>query len=366
MIDLMQEQINRFKSIAQKELEFKLSNEKKNIVIVSYYPTYRSQYGELIVKLMEHYNVIVVYSTKCNDEFEKSGHHSMLIPWRIIENNHSYYINMDIPNIDLIITADEVGYLDGELDKTFLSRSAKRIYMPHRLNGACGNLEYHDFILVPSKTALAGFAKKDSTKLIKCGYPQLDYAIKNYKFSDTNTICYAPTLRYVEYDRKSNVNLFAGLEILIIEWLLKNTTFNVMYRAHPLAFSNNHPYYKNILNRYKNETRFSFDSSMGYDCFNDISLMITDWSSTSRLFSYTTLRPCLFFMPYPMSDSELENGEYVFEYLRANNLESLKRLIENVDYKKEARMYKQMRDDEVYNIGKSCDAILEVISDILK
>lgn len=365
MIDLVQEQINKFISITKKELESKLSNDRENIVIVSYYPTYRSQYGELIERLMERYNVIVVYSMKCNDEFEKKGHHSMFIPWRIVENNQTYYLNMDIPNIDLIITADEVGYLEGKIDKTFLSKTAKRIYLPHRLNGACGNLEYHTGVLVPSKRALEGFKEKDSNKLIKCGYPQLDYAIKNYTFKDTNTICYAPTLRYVEYDRKANVNIFGGLEILIIEWLLKNTTFNIVYRAHPLAFSNNHSYYKTILSRFRDEKRFSFNNSIGYDFFNNISFMITDWSSTSRLFSYTTLRPCLFFMPYPMNDSELANGEYVFSDLRASSLESLKKLMDNIDYKKEEARYKQMREDEVYNIGKSCEAILDYIGDIL-
>ncbi len=62
----------------------------------------------------------------------------MLFPWRIIENSEVFYLNTHIEGIDIIITADQVAYQDGKIDKEFLSKSAKRIYLPHRLTYACG------------------------------------------------------------------------------------------------------------------------------------------------------------------------------------------------------------------------------------
>ena len=126
-------QTNQFIARAKTFIESHLSKEKPNSLVISYYPTYRKHYGNLITKLKEKYNVLTIVDRELGDAFEKSGHYNVLFPWRIIENGRTYYLNTDIRGIDLILTADQVGYEGGKIDRTFLSTSAKRIYFPHSL-----------------------------------------------------------------------------------------------------------------------------------------------------------------------------------------------------------------------------------------
>lgn len=132
-----------------------------------------------------------------NDDFEKSGHHNILFPYRIIEQGQTYYLNMDIPEIELILTADGVGYENGRIDREFLSKKATRIYFPHTFNIATGYNIPVDYFIVPSKTLMKIYAHhiKDSKRLLPCGYPTLDVAISKYHYQSQNTLTYAPTLR---------------------------------------------------------------------------------------------------------------------------------------------------------------------------
>lgn len=87
--------------------------------MIAYYPTYRKHFGGLISKLKRDYNVITIVDRILNDEFESSANANVLFPYRVIENGEIYYLNADIPNIDLILTADEVGYEGGRIDREF-------------------------------------------------------------------------------------------------------------------------------------------------------------------------------------------------------------------------------------------------------
>lgn len=361
--------LEEFNQRSKEHIQKLLSKDKKNIAIISYYPTYRSQFGNLITKLKEKYNVLTIVERVLNDDFEKSGHHNVLFPWRVTEEGKNYYPNVDIAGIDLILTADEVGYEEGKIDREFLSKSAKRIYFPHRLTCVCGHTTPADYIIVPSKTAMQAFKYrlKDNTKvkLLPSGYPQLDKALEEYSYTPKNTITYAPTLRYV-YERNAQINAFAGGEITFLEWLLENTNYNISYRAHPLNYSANHYFYQLINASFAEEERISIDANMGNAFFNSTDFLITDWSATSFIYSYTTLRPSFMFMPTPL-DSSLENdGGYILENHHAKNLKELKAFLDNLDFTKEAQYFKTLREDNVYHLGNSVEAILQNIEEILE
>lgn len=55
-----QYQINTFIQLTTQKIKESLSSKRKNIAIVSYYPTYRSNYGNLITELKKDYNVITI------------------------------------------------------------------------------------------------------------------------------------------------------------------------------------------------------------------------------------------------------------------------------------------------------------------
>ncbi|EEO25485.1 CDP-glycerol glycerophosphotransferase family protein [Helicobacter winghamensis] len=365
-----QKLLEEFNQRSKEHIQRFISKDKKNIAVVSYYPTYRSQFGNLITKLKEKYNVITIVDRVLNDDFEKSGHHNVFFPWRVTEANQTYYPNVDIEEIDLILVADQVGYEDGRIDREFLSKRAKRIYFPHRATCVCGATATMDYIIVPSKTAMQGFQYRlkgnPQVKLLPSGYPQLDKALQEYQYTPKNTITYAPTLRYVENDRNARINAFAGSEITFLEWLLENTNYNISYRAHPLNYSIGHYFYRLINASFAEEARFSIDANMGNAFFNSTDFLITDWSTTSFTYSYTTLRPSFMFMPTPL-DSNLENdGGYILENHHAKNLKELKTFLDNIDFTKEAQYFKALRDENMYNLGHSVEAILQNIEEILE
>lgn len=362
--------IEQFIAQTKRTIEGYLSAERKNILIVSYYPTYRKQYGDLIKRLKEKYNVITIVDRILNDEFEKSGHYNVLFPWRIIENGQTFYLNADIQGIDLILSADQVGYEDGKIDRTFLSTTAKRIYFPHSLIEATGASEVVDYILVPSKIAMESFQKtlkQSKVKLLKSGYPKLDKAIQGYCYQDSNTITYAPSLRYVSGDN-ANLNLFAGFENSVIETLLEYTSYNISYRAHPMNFQNNHSFYNLIKAKWQNEKRVKFDEKMGNDFCNTSEFLITDFSTTAFTFSFSTLRPSIFFAPLQL-DTHLAN--YIpFVSMGGGGqircLKELKEALKRATFQEDTKRIKDFRDEIVYHTGESVEIILEQIEQILQ
>lgn len=359
--------LEEFNNFSKEKIEKCISKEKKNIAVISYYPTYRSQFGNLIAKLKEEYNVITIVDRILNDAFEASGHHNILFPWRVLEDGVTYYPNVDIEAIDLILTADQVSYEEGRIDREFLSKKAKRIYFPHRLTCLCAHNIPAEYIIVPSKSAMEAFKRNNTqAKLLPSGYPQLDKALSEYHYTPTNTLTYAPTLRYVVNDTNTAVNAFAGSETTFIEWLLEETNYNVSYRAHPLNYGSNHYFYQLIEAKFANEPRVSIDAKMGNAFFNTTDFLLTDWSAVSFIYSYTTLRPSFMFMPYPL-DASLENdGGYILENHHAKNLKELKAFLNHLDFAKEAAYFKALREENVYHLGNSTEAILQNIKDILE
>ena len=363
----IQYQLDTFINLTAQKIKESLSSKKKNIAIISYYPTYRSQYGNLITELKKDYNVITIVDRILDDEFEKSAHANFHFPWRIIENGTHYYLNTDIPKIDLILTADQVGYQEGKIDRTFLSKKAKRIYLPHRLTTDCGVSDDIDYIIVPSKTAMKEFKLKTNkmkVKLLPCGYPQFDTTLENYHYTPQNTITYAPTLRYVD-ERYANLNAYAGFDCNMIEWLLKNTKYNISYRSHPINYTNNHLFHSQIKARFQHNPRVIFDCEMGNKFFNFSDYLVTDWSATAFTYSYATLRPSFFFMPFTL-DKGLKRGGYIIEEQNSRNFAQLKDKLDSIDFESQKQFFKKLRDENVYNVGTSCQAIKEQIDLILK
>ncbi|PZT48058.1 hypothetical protein B6S12_05785 [Helicobacter valdiviensis] len=362
-------QIEQFISMSSKSLKSFLSTDKKNIVILAYYPTYRKQFGSLILKLKEKYNVISVVDRILNDEFERSAHHNLLFPWRVIENGQTYYLDADIEGIDLILTADEVGYNDGKIDREFLSKSAKRMYFPHSLLEATGVKDYYDYIVVPSSVAMQTYEKnlKDSkVKLLPCGYPKLDLSIENYSYKSENIISFAPTLRFFDASKYSNLNLISGVESNLIEWLLENTKYKILIHAHPVSFQNKHNFYELIKAKFKDSDRVCFDENLGGDYFNRSDFLITDISTTAFTYSFSTLRPSFFYKHYEFKNEIEKYIDKITPNGISDSFEVLRQGIERIDFKIMQEKIKSFREEVIYNVGSSSEFIVNQIDAILQ
>lgn len=358
----------------ESQIKLALSKTRKNIIFWSSYPQYRKHYGNLMQKLAKKYNVIVVFDKVLGEDFEKSGTYNIEALWRSEENDNGEkkvaYLCPQIEGIDLIISADQVGYLDGKIDREFLSKSAPRIYLPHRITSTCGNLANCDYFIAPSPITLSLYQNeaknlKNPPKILELGYPYLDLAIENFKKtahkSPKNTLAYAPTLRYGGEMAKNNA-LF-GFDVMMIEWLLANYSGSVLYHPHPINFGNNT--HKMVVNNFKNEPRFVLNTTRGSGYFSEIDFMISDWSGSGVSFALSTGNPCFFYDPLDTNNENI----YTIKDFTARNLSQLKKFIESAcDEKQMVKMQEQVRQfaqNAVFNLGCSEQKICEAVDEIL-
>lgn len=69
-------------------------------------------------------------------------------------------------------------------------------------------------------------------------------------------------------------------------------------------------------------------------------------------------------MPYPPKNTK--ENEYILKDKLAKNFFTLKSLLSNIDFAKEAQRFKKLREENIYNIGTSEEALIEKIDQILQ
>ena len=142
---------------------------------------------------------------------------------------------------------------------------------------------------------------KNNTQLLSTGYPRLDYLLKNSDKNQTvDSIIIAPA-NYVAYPDHTLINHLEE----ILDLLLNNFNYKIIYRPHPANKILDFSYNKNITNKpyeiakkYENKKNFLFDLSDNYlkNYFRS-KFMISDISGTPFTYSFLTIRPVIFFSP---------------------------------------------------------------------
>lgn len=361
-----QDRIDYYTKELKQKIENALKKDRKNIVVMCFYDTYRSQYGDLLKKLSNKHNVIAIVPQVMHDSLEKSVNEVIVAHWRFLDNNTTYYFYLDICGIDLILTTDCVGYEEGKIDREFLNKNTKKIYMPHSLLlPTSANNDFMDYIIVPTTISKNGYKKANNkAKLLECGYPKLDFAISNYKHESNNTISYVSTLKFVNSNDLKTSNMVAGFDSSILEWLLDNTSYNISYRPHPMNSKNNHIVYALIRKKYENNKRISIDMTDGNLFCNFSDFVITDYSTSAFTYSFSTLRPSFCIAPY--NNIPVYNESFMKIGGLASNFKQLGEMIENIDFESYRQKIQEFRDEILFNPLKSSDYICEQIDKILE
>ena len=360
-----QDRVDFYSKELKQKIQSVLKKDKKNIVVMCFYDTYRSQYGTLLKKLRKKYNVIAIVPQMLHDDLEKSVNEVIVAYWRFFDNNITYYFYLDIDGIDLILTADGVGYENGKIDREFLNKNVKKMYIPHSLLLPTASSDsFMDYIIIPTTISKDGYEKAgNKAKLLECGYPKLDFAISNYKHESKNIISYISTLKFVSSNDLKTTNLVAGFESSILEWLLENTSYNISYRAHPMNSKNNHIICSLIKNKYENNKRISIDMTDGNVFCNFSDFIITDYSTSAFTYSFSTLRPSFCIAPY--NNIPVYNESFQKIGGLASNFKQLGEMIENIDFESYKQKIQEFRDEILFNPLKSSDYICEQIDKIL-
>ena len=210
-------------------------------------------------------------------------------------------------------------------------------------------------------------------KLIDTGYLKLDNVIKELKKikNKKSYVLIAPTFS----GQMSQYNMSDNLEIMIERILLEGE--KLIFRPHPLDLTKkgNINRVKKIFNKFRKNQNFLFDDSTSYiDSYSRAKLLITDFSGTAYTFSYSTLRPVIFFSKNEnnFKKNKISNLFYFKDRntigLISKNIKELLSSIKKMNKKKDYNKNKifNLRKKRIKYINKSLNQTIMNILNICK
>ena len=144
------------------------------------------------------------------------------------------------------------------------------------------------------------------------GYYKLDFLLKKrIKSISESSIIIAPT----DYRAFPEFSLYKDAK-LIINYILKKTNLNVIFRPHPSNLDSNK--LSNLLKNFKKNKRVTLDNSDNYQkAYNSAKLMITDISGTAYTYAFLTKKPVIFYCTF---NKKFEKKYHDLSYFKKRNI----------------------------------------------
>lgn len=318
----------------------------KNLKVVFFYfpvKSYQSNILELIDELKKENNLDVILAFNRGSSNEVKNY------------DKAFFLNLGylkfIHNIDIFLSSYVVYEFPNSLNKIYINHD---IYdapwvNPETEKKLISTLIRYDYIFLSSDIAISDLNKKinqhhnlknDENKisLINTGYLKLDHVYKNLKEDNTveESIMLAPTLSSMLIDY--NLDKFVDS---IIEEILKNDEFKLIYRPHPgdLINKEKKKIIKNIYEKYKNQSNFSLDDNTSYlESYKKSKILVTDFSGTAYTYAFSKLRPVIFFSK---NEEKLKKSE-LNELFYFKDRDIVGKIIQDID----------RLNEEIYSINK--------------
>lgn len=228
-----------------------------------------------------------------------------------------------------------------------------------------------DYFIVPSRTNYKLFLDMgiDKNKLVPLGYPSLDLNLKNHKDLKAQK-----SILIALYSTKSVDSIVPALRDL-----LKNG-YKVIFRPKP--GQEELDCNQNILKEFSTNELFKFDTNtrktshakIDDELISEICCCVSDYSSLAFTLPLTNLRPCILYYPEHVFgknfgkhrinkvDYSLANSDL---HIVAKNSNDIIKAIKNLNLDEFKTKIKSYRDNEVYNLRSSSEAIANFISEKL-
>ncbi len=271
-------------------------------IIFFYFPvkSYQNNILELIDEIRKEKNLEVILAYNKGSSKEVKNY------------DKAFFLNLGylkyIQNIDIFLSSYIVYEFPNSLNKIYINHD---IYDAPWVNPEIEKkliniLVRYDYVFLSSDISISDLKKKinqhpdiksnkNKISLINTGYLKLDHVYQNLKKNNSaeESILLAPTLSSLLTDY--NLDKFVDS---IIEEILKNDKFKLIYRPHPGDLINKEKklVIKNIYEKYRNQSNFSLDDNSSYlDSYKKSKILITDFSGTAYTYAFSKLRPVIFF-----------------------------------------------------------------------
>ena len=271
-------------------------------VVFFYFPvkSYQDNILELIDEIKREKNIKVILGYNFGSAKE------------VKDYDKAFFLNLGylkyIKKVDIFLSSYVVYEFPESLNKIYINHDIYDTPMVdvEKEKGLINTLNKCDYIFLSSDIAVSALQKKideytlskafkKKPQLINTGYLKLDHVYKKLKNDNSveDSVLLAPTLSSM----LTNYNLDEFLDPLINE-LLKNTSFKIIYRPHPVDKTNSvkNCNINNIYEKYKNNKNFTLDINSSYlDSYKKSKILITDFSGTAYTYSFSQNKPVIFF-----------------------------------------------------------------------
>jgi len=324
----------------------KFLNKDLNIIFF-YFPvqSYQGNILDLIDEIKKERNIEVILGYNRGSSSEVKNY------------NKAFFLNLGylryIYNISIFLSSYVVYEFPNSLNKIYINHD---IYdapwvNPDKQENLIKTLGKYNYIFLSSNIAILDLQKKinqypdaiinkKNFSLINTGYLKLDHVYQNLKDDDSieDSILLAPTLSSMLTD----YNMDKFLDSLIEE-ILKNTKFKIIYRPHPGDKNNKKKHIiKNICEKYKDRSNFFLDDNISYlDSYRRSKILITDFSGTAYTYAFSKLRPVIFFSS---NESNLIKSDFSDLFFFKDRLE-VGKIVQNID----------SLNEEIYSIDEQID-----------
>ncbi len=271
-------------------------------IIFFYFPvkSYQNNILELIDVLRKENNIKVILGYNLGSSYEIKNYYN------------AFFINLGylkfIKSIDIFLSSYVVYDFPDTLNKIYINHDIYDTPMvhPENENNLIKALNKCNYIFLSSDTAIQTLQKKfnkylnieinkKKPLLINTGYLKLDHVYQklNKDITIEDSVLLAPTISSMFGD----YNLDEYLDS-IIDKILNNTKFKIIYRPHPGDKNNfkKNSLINNINLKYKNNKNFILDINTSYlESYSRSKILITDFSGTAYTYAFSKLRPIIFF-----------------------------------------------------------------------
>lgn len=293
-----------------------------------------------------------------------------------------FFLNLFFKTIKSSIIITSLPDLGKYFFKKYNQNKNKFVYIFHSL--ASVHTQYNidafnqfDIIFAPSKyqkNELRLIEEKYNLKkktILEIGYPRIDILRKkiNYNNKNIQNILIAPSW--------GEGSITQTIIFQLIELLLKENKYNIIFRPHVMSFKKDKKIINNIVNIYKNISKFKLDkSNSSIKSLLDSDILISDWGSTFIDFSIGLEKPVILFN----TEMKLKNQNYKFItdkcveiemrdklsfQIGTNELNNLPNLLNYINERSIELRKKILKNNFIYNldnsINESCKAILQIL-----
>lgn len=278
-------------------------NSKKIVVFYFNIKTFQKNILKLIEKVNNNDSEVLVFYNHRTERDIKNFKNSFFVDLNLIK--FLPFSNLPLDKINFFIFS----YLAYVYPK-----NSKNIFISHDIYDApmvdqeierkyILSFQKIDFILSSSEILNNFFKKKfyeyklkKKPKLINTGYLKLDMIYKRV-FRKNNKVTKKILIAPVYSKANKRFTLSEKLDE-ILDLILKYTSYQIIYRPHPLDLTpkGSIEILEKIITKYKTNKRFILDTKSDYTkSFIDSDIMLTDLSTIAYTYSFSSLKPVLFF-----------------------------------------------------------------------